>query len=281
LLGVASPDALLYLGLIAAEIALVLWCARHPTGARWRIRLLYYPIAMNLPYVHLGKALTKVNASLCDAQLQSIDTLLVGTNLSLRIQPWVHPVLTDILSLSYMIFIPYLWLSLFVYWVGDLVVLKRFYAGLFTIYGIGFLGYSLVPAAGPYLAMAPQFRVPLEGTWLTEANAAMVWIGSNRVDVFPSLHCAASAFMLSFDHRHKPWRYQLYLLPCLGLWLATIYLRYHYVVDCLCGFALFGFAVWVVARYSRTERAAVVMASRLRTSRRRSSAPQSRSRTHG
>lgn len=81
----------------------------------------------------------------------------------------------------------------------------------------------------------------------------MVGIGSNRVDVFPSLHCAASAFMLAFDSRNKPWRYRLYLLPCLGLWPATIYLRYHYLVDCICGFVLFGLAIWIVARHGPTK----------------------------
>lgn len=87
----------------------------------------------------------------------------MDTNLSLRIEPWVHPVLTEVLSLCYMTFIPYLWLSMFVYWIGDLTVLKKFYSDLFTIYGLGFLGYALVPAAGPYLAMEAQFRVPLTG----------------------------------------------------------------------------------------------------------------------
>jgi membrane-associated phospholipid phosphatase len=28
------------------------------------------------------------------------------------------------------------------------------------------------------------------------------------------------------------------LLPIVGLWAATLYLRYHYLVDVLCGFAL-------------------------------------------
>lgn len=193
-----------------------------------------------------------------DSLLEKVDTLLIGANLSLRIEAWSHPVVTELLSLGYMIFIPYLWLSMFVYWVGDVAILKRFYAGLFTIYAVGFVGYLLVPAAGPYLAMSSRFHVPLEGWWLTESNAAMVWIGSNRVDVFPSLHCAASAFMLSFDRQYKPWRYRLYVLPCVGIWLATIYLRYHYVVDCLCGFALWRFAAWVVARYTRRERGAEI-----------------------
>ena len=89
----------------------------------------------------------------------------------------------------------------------------------------------------------------LTGGWITGWNAAVVAKGSNGVDVFPSLHCAVSCFLLFFDRRHRPWRYRLYLLPCIGLWFSTIYLRYHYLVDVICGFALAAFALWLANRF--------------------------------
>ena len=128
-------------------------------------------------------------------------------------------------------------------------LLKKFVIGLFTIYGLGFLGYSFVPAAGPCHALAAQYSVPLTGGWITGWNAAVVAKGSNGVDVFPSLHCAVSCFLLFFDRRHRPWRYRIYLLPCIGLWFSTIYLRYHYLVDVICGFALAAFALWLASRF--------------------------------
>jgi membrane-associated phospholipid phosphatase len=66
----------------------------------------------------------------------------------------------------------------------------------------------------------------------------MVRFGSNRVDVFPSLHCAVSTYMLVFDSWYKRWRFRIYALPCVGLWISTIYLRYHYFIDVIVGFAL-------------------------------------------
>src|SRR5208282_3286332 len=92
---------------------------------------------------------------------------------------------------------------------------------------------------------------PLDGWWITKWNAAIVAAGSNKVDVFPSLHCAVSSFLLFFDRRHRPWRFKLYLVPAIGLWLSTIYLRYHYLIDVLCGFALAAFALWLAGRYPR------------------------------
>jgi membrane-associated phospholipid phosphatase len=184
-----------------------------------------------------------------DSVLQHVDSLAIGTNLSLRLQPYVHPAFTEFFSFCYILFFIYLLFSMIYYFCGNVELLKKFIIGLFTIYGIGFLGYSFVPAAGPYKAMADQFTVPLTGWWITKWNAAIVAQGSNGVDVFPSLHCALSSFFLFFDRQHRPWRFKLYLVPCVGLWISTIYLRYHYLVDVLCGFALSAFALWIANRY--------------------------------
>jgi membrane-associated phospholipid phosphatase len=40
------------------------------------------------------------------------------------------------------------------------------------------------------------------------------------------------------------------ILPCLGLWIATIYLRYHYLTDVLCGFLLAQVGIFVSFRSS-------------------------------
>ena len=68
------------------------------------------------------------------------------------------------------------------------------------------------------------------------------------MDCFPSLHCAVSSYILFFDRRHRRWRFWLYLVPCVGLWVSTLYLRYHYFVDLVAGFALSAAALWFVNR---------------------------------
>ena len=134
---------------------------------------------------------------------------------------------------------------------GDLDVLKRFYSGLFSIFGIGFLGYLFVPAVGPYVAMADQFKGELDGLWLTAWNAQFIQNASNGVDVFPSLHCAVSCFFVSFDWTHTRWRFYVYILPCVGLWVSTVYLRYHYFVDVILGFALCALCLALCSRVGK------------------------------
>jgi membrane-associated phospholipid phosphatase len=223
-------------------------CLRRETSLRWRVRLGYAPLALGLSYFQLGDAVPKINPGSADLMLQRIDTWLVGGNLSVRLQPYVQPWLTDLMSLCYVLFIPYVVLSILRHLTGDLEILKRFAGGLFTVYGLGFLGYVLVPADGPYLAMADRFTVALEGSWVTELSSRLIAERSNGTDSFPSLHLAASCFILFFDRFHAPRRFQVFLVPCIGFWVSTVYLRYHYAADLVIGLALAALGLWVALR---------------------------------
>lgn len=246
--GPLYPHTLVHVGLLLAGAAAVAGCTRSPDRFRWQLRLWFYFAAMNVVFFTMKEAIPRISPWRMDATLEGIDAILVGRSLSLRLEPWVHPAATEWFSFCYLLFFPYLLFSIVYYARRELPLFRSFMVGLFTIYGLGFLGYSLVPAAGPYLAMRDQFSVPLAGGFLTQLNARIVTAGSNGVDVFPSLHCAVSSYFLGFDRRHTPWRFRLYLVPCAGLWLSTLYLRYHYLVDLVVGFALSAFALWLARR---------------------------------
>lgn len=256
LVAVAGPldrDALLYLGLLGASGCVIAWCRRRETALRWQVRLWFYPAAMNAVFFTMGSAVPKVTPVKGDAVLAGVDQALFGATLSARAQGIVTPALTEALSFCYQVFFPYLVLSWLFYARRGVPLLRRLMIGMFTIYGLGLLGYSLLPAAGPHLARAEEFTVPLAGWWITRFNAFVVAHGSNGVDVFPSLHCAISAFLLCFDWENARGRFRLYVVPCAGLWFATIYLRYHYLADVVVGFALAAFALWIGRRWDGRE----------------------------
>lgn len=255
--GLLDRDALFYFGLLVVNVLVIAWCWRRETNPRWHLRLWYYPVAMNVVFETMGPAVLKVSPHKCDAALASFDRALFGMTLSGRAEVLATPALTEILSFCYLLFFPYLFVSFVYYAYSGLPRLRGLMVGLFTIYGLGFLGYSLVPAGGPYLAFGDEFSGPLTGWAITRFNAFVVAQGSNGVDVFPSLHCAVSSFLLFYDRRHVRWRYRLYLVPCVGLWLATIYLRYHYFADVLAGFALSAFALWVADCWEKASEASL------------------------
>jgi membrane-associated phospholipid phosphatase len=120
--------------------------------------------------------------------------------------------------------------------VRDLARFRQCIVGLFTLYGIGFLSYTLVPAGGPHRWMT--FDVPLAGIFVLPAMLDTVNAGSNGVDVFPSLHLAVSLYLLVFDWWHARPRFWIALVPCILLWLSTVLLRFHYFVDLIGGMLL-------------------------------------------
>src|SRR5882672_53256 len=137
--GFFTRDSLIYLGLIVTNVVLIVRCRRRESGFNWRLRLLFYAVAMNVCYTVSRTAVPAVHPTLEDPLLQSIDHALIGTNLSVRLDTMVHPILTEFFSLSYLLFFPNLFIGMIYYFIGDLELLKKFFAGLFTIYGIGLL----------------------------------------------------------------------------------------------------------------------------------------------
>jgi len=209
---------------------------------------LFFLIAMNIAFASMRGAVPAIRARRYDDLLLSIDHRLTGTNVIVWAERFVTPALSEFMSVCYILFFPLLCFSLLRYFFRHKERLERFYAGLFTVYGIGFLGYLWVPAAGPYLAFPGLFTVPIAGGPVTHLNHLLVMAGSNRVDVFPSLHCALSGYILGFSFRYQRREFWLLLMPICGLWLATIYLRYHYLVDVLCGLALSGVGLAIAMR---------------------------------
>lgn len=247
--GLTDGDAILFASIWVVNVVVIMWCLRRDTKGRWLLRLWMYPVIMNVIFVGMKSSVMKVNSHKWDEMLAACDRLLFGEILSVRAQSMISPWLTEVLSFCYLLFFPYLMISWFYYAYRGMPMLRKLFVGLFTIYGIGFLGYTLVPAGGPHLAFPDEFSEPLGGWAIARFNAFVVANGSNGVDVFPSLHSAISFFLLMFDYKNARWRFRVYLVPCVGIWLATIYLRYHYAIDLLAGFALAGFALWITQKW--------------------------------
>lgn len=241
-MGLIAAGAWGYGALYALMLGGLIWLTQRrvvtPTWRNLAMELAFFAVTMNVTFQAMAGAVPAIREKRYDALLHALDIRLFGGSANVWAEQFVTPLLTELLSCCYILFMPLLFFSLLRYFFWQKELLANFYRGLFTVYGIGFLGYALVPAAGPYLAYPQLFSVPLDGGPITRLNLAMVIAGSNRVDVFPSLHCAVTAFILGFAFRHHRREFCWLLLPIVGLWFSTIYLRYHYVVDVFCGFLL-------------------------------------------
>lgn len=239
----ASGAAAWAAGFAAMVLAIAAMAAagcRWPSPAVNRARLLLSPVLVNVVYVLLGSVVLHLHVPLRDGTLLRVDRMLLGTTPAMLTAKWNSPFLTEVLSGCYLLFFPAV---LAAFAAGILRPLSggvRLFDGLISIYALGFLGYSLVPASGPHLAVPEAFPAPLAGGVLTQFNSSLVEAGSNRVDAFPSLHAAVTVFLMAWLWpRHRRLFFAL-LAPAAGLCAATIYLRYHYAVDVFAGVVLAG-----------------------------------------
>lgn len=226
--------------MVAAIILTALAATRWPTRAVVRARLALFPVLVNVSYCGLGAVVHQLPSDNWDAALVRMDRALLGETPAVSWNQAIHPVVTEILSGCYLLFFP----AVMAAFVAAILHPKpygvRLFNGLIGMYALGFLGYTLVPAMGPHLAMPDAFAEPLTGGFLTRTNAALVQNGSNHVDVFPSLHTAITVFLMGWLWRHHRRLFPIFLLPAAGLCAATLYLRYHYAVDVAAGMLLAG-----------------------------------------
>jgi hypothetical protein len=103
---------------------------------------------------------------------------------------------------------------------------------------VSYLGYFLVPAIGPHHFFHP--RPPqLNGLFLGERlHAAMLAAEWRMPDAFPSGHALVSMIVIVMSWRlHRP-TFRVVVAPSVGCVVATMALRYHYVVDVLASAAI-------------------------------------------
>ncbi len=235
----------------------------------WSFPPLVYVIYLELYWVvgplHQGR--------IADDWLMSIDMAVFGVHPTVWLERLATPWLTEITQIAYASF------YLLVIAVGLELYARKRYAE-FRLYAfacafgflVSYLGYLLVPAVGPRFTLHDfsMLERDLPGLLFTQSLRSFVNAGglvptgasspaaialSNR-DLFPSGHT-----MMTIVAVYWSWRFRLSLrwaLTAVGavLVFATVYLRYHHVVDvaagamcaALCIAATRKFRAWLGAR---------------------------------
>jgi membrane-associated phospholipid phosphatase len=140
------------------------------------------------------------------------------------------------MSLGYLLhFVPFMLALIYYAFIADMGKGSVFYGGMFSVIGIGFLGYTLMPAEGPFVYFNGQYTKELTGYYITMLNNVIVKAGSAQFDVFPSLHTGVALYLLMSFYSHNKKIFLLYLPLFITIICATVYLRYHYFFDLACG----------------------------------------------
>ncbi len=200
----------------------------------------FYPIVLiPLVYDALGFLIPALNPAEKDHWLIAADRAIFGLDPTVWLQRFIWPPLTDVLYLSYSTFF---FIPLIVgipLWRRSPDLGRHFLFMVSLAFYVSYTGYALVPAEGPRVGLAAEQTVQLQQTKLSKAVAGTLdGLERNRVDAFPSGHILITSVCLitaAGYFRRLFW----WLLPVgLLLMLATVYCRYHYVIDVIAGLAL-------------------------------------------
>jgi len=223
-------------------------------GDRWQLaRLVFSVVAINLTYFWMGSAIPRLRVWRADETLVHIDRLLFGDCLAVMVSPHVQGWSRDLLSCAYLTYYP-LWVGLLT-WASfrDEKTRLSCFSGITMVQALGFCGYLVMPAAGPFCYAPLAARLTSSGSWITHANSALVEWGCNRVDVFPSLHTACGCFVLLSAWTFSRRVFSFLLAPCLLTICATIGLQYHYFADVVAGATLGTGMWWFTVRAKSTQ----------------------------
>ncbi|NWF98592.1 MAG: phosphatase PAP2 family protein [Nitrospirae bacterium] len=182
-----------------------------------------------------------VNPKDIDPLLIKLDYLLFGNHPTVMLERFMNPLLTDILQVAYSTyyFIPI--------GLGIILLMKKneenFNKSLFLIllcFYLSYLGYILFPALGPRFYLKELQTVELQGYLIAEPliNLLNRLEGIKR-DAFPSGHTGITILVLYLSWKYSRRFFWIALPVVSALIFATVYCRYHYVVDVIAGFILF------------------------------------------
>jgi hypothetical protein len=235
--GTMTPLVAVHAGLLVGFSVCVAGLARWERS-RWvqYARPLATVVVVFTLYASLGKLGMTAVPYLADAGLSQADTWLLGFNPTLAIQPYQTPGRVEFFSFVYGAFIPYIYLSLFLGCLGRPPHQRdQFLTGWVFTYTLSYLGYLFVPAFGPLVYHAHDYDTALAGGFFYRMVVAGVDAGGGPHGAFPSLHVGASVYLCLFDLRTNRLRGLTYLPIVLLIYVATVFLRYHYVVDLIAG----------------------------------------------
>lgn len=218
--------------------ALILIAKYRP---QWKFLRDILPFAFCLAiYTNLHDTIHFANPHDIHDTLIAIDAWMFGVQPSVWAERFIHPALTEFFSFCYMIFFIFApAVALTLYLQGRKREFRNTMASVILCFYTGYVLYLIFPAVPPRIMLKDMYTLTFKGTPM--ADAALMMVGALPSDsraAFPSLHSAVTLLSLMFAFKYVRWLFWIMLPFCVGLILSTIYLRHHYVIDLLAGFAL-------------------------------------------
>lgn len=191
-------------------------------------------------YENLQVAIYHISPVDQDAALLFYDQLFFYKgNLFVSLQSYIHPLLTEWLNFAYISFFFYLPIFGMYFFIKDnLVEWARLTFILILCLFVGYILYIFFPAVGPGVYFSELFNKNLDGSFITNMTNVIVNTQGYAKGTFPSLHIACSTIYIYFAYRNSKILFWFFAPVIISLWVSTVYLRHHYIIDVFAGYCL-------------------------------------------
>ncbi len=194
-----------------------------------------------------------------DDILIAIDRFILGVDPTVELYKISNPYLTELLQIVYATFF-FLPVILGLEFILSNRVNDLDYSAFIIVYGfiLSFIGYLLVPAIGPRFTLHDFASNNLEmpGVFITDFLREIVNSGESipsgtlnpekivQRDVFPSGHTQMTLLVMFLSFKFNSRVKYFFLINGTLLIFATVYLRYHYIIDLIGGALFMLFTIW-------------------------------------
>lgn len=166
-----------------------------------------------------------------------------------RKRPWLTE-LMHFFYFSYYLYSPIL--GVFLYAAGRFREFEAMAFAVLSAYAISYLFFALTPTVGPRWALVEsglleESEQRLDGYGFTQLINYIMYHGpALKGGAMPSSHSSTAVVFLVWCWRvWGVWGGAPALIVVTGMWFGSVYGRYHYVLDVLCGALLGLAAVWL------------------------------------
>lgn len=237
-------------------VSFVIWISNKAEKERttlWRNIHFYYVIpTIFVTFKIIYVLLSAYRTVDYDDLLIEIDRFIFGTDPTVFLYQYSHPIITELMQIAYATFflLPII--------LGIEFQRKKEYNKFnFIIFSVvmgfflSYIGYFIVPAVGPRFTLhdfdTKNFELP--GLFFTNVLREIVNIGESipygtlnpvevvQRDVFPSGHTQMTLIVMYLAVKLKSKNKWFFLIDGTLLIISTVYLRYHYVIDLVGGLA--------------------------------------------
>jgi len=236
-----------YVVLAVAILAAAVYRTRvGPAKRGFSLSLAATVMTVSLVFNSLGGLIASMHTTTCDALLIAVDQAIFGVHPTVWMERLISPALSVLLQFAYTsyYFIP-LSLGIVLIARGRFGAFDEVLFGILLCFYLSYVGYLLFPAIGPRFTLSHLQTQGLQlPPFMETIQATLNALEKNKTDAFPSGHTAVALMSLYYAWKEREKKLFAVLLPVVtGLIFATVYLRYHYVIDVLAGIALTGLTI--------------------------------------